>query len=70
MARAIFDAMGQAREIEYIDMPDTVRNQYQYFTEARMDRLRDAGYDQPFTSLEDGVRSYVQDYLATNDLYV
>jgi ADP-L-glycero-D-manno-heptose 6-epimerase len=35
-----------------------------------MDRLRDAGYDQPFTSLEDGVRSYVQDYLATNDPYV
>ncbi len=70
MVGAIFDAMGHARDITYIDMPDTVRNQYQYFTEARMDRLRDAGYDQPFTSLEDGVRSYVQDYLATNDPYV
>ncbi|MBT4907403.1 MAG: hypothetical protein HON62_11015 [Rhodospirillaceae bacterium] len=70
MAGAIFDAMGETREITYIDMPDTIRGQYQYFTEAGMDRLRDAGYDQPFTSLEDGVRSYVQDYLATNDPYV
>ena len=70
MAGAIFDAMGETRDVTYIDMPDTVRNQYQYFTEARMDRLREAGYDQPFTSLEDGVRSYVQDYLATNDPYV
>ena len=50
-------------------MPDNVRGQYQYFTQARMDRLRAAGYDRPFTSLEDGVRAYVQDYLATGDSY-
>lgn len=70
LARAIFDTMGQPADIEYIDMPANVRNQYQYFTEARMDRLRSAGYDQPFISLEDGIRSYVGDYLESNDLYV
>ncbi|MEK9965941.1 MAG: ADP-glyceromanno-heptose 6-epimerase [Rhodospirillaceae bacterium] len=70
MAAAIFDAMSEPASVEYVDMPDTVRNQYQYFTEARMDRLRAAGYDRPFTSLEDGVRSYVRDFLETNDPYV
>lgn len=70
LARAIFDTMGRPADIEYIDMPANVRNQYQYFTEARMDRLRSAGYDQPFISLEDGIRSYVGDYLESNDLYV
>jgi ADP-L-glycero-D-manno-heptose 6-epimerase len=70
MAAAIFAAMEAPPDITYIDMPDTVRNQYQYFTQARMDRLRAAGYDAPFTSLEDGVRSYVRDQLATNDPYV
>lgn len=70
LARAIFDTLGLPAKIEYIDMPANVRNQYQYFTEARMDRLRSAGYDQLFISLEDGVRSYVGDYLESNDLYV
>ncbi|MFB0921859.1 MAG: ADP-glyceromanno-heptose 6-epimerase [Alphaproteobacteria bacterium] len=70
LAKAIFDTMGAAAKIEYVAMPGNIRNQYQYFTEARMDRLRAAGYDQPFTSLEDGVRSYVGEYLESNDLYV
>jgi ADP-L-glycero-D-manno-heptose 6-epimerase len=70
LANAVFDAMGVPASIEYVDMPASVRNQYQYFTQARMDRLRDAGYDAPFTSLEDGVRRYVRDFLATNDPYV
>ncbi len=70
LAKAVFGAMGSPENIEYVPMPDNVRNQYQYFTEARMDRLRAAGYDKPFVSLEDGVRSYVQDYLETNDPFV
>jgi ADP-L-glycero-D-manno-heptose 6-epimerase len=70
MAGAIFDAMQKPRDVVYFDMPENVRNQYQYFTEARMDRLRRAGYDRAFTSLEDGVRSYVRDHLETNDPYV
>ncbi|MBO21366.1 MAG: ADP-glyceromanno-heptose 6-epimerase [Rhodospirillaceae bacterium] len=70
MAAAIFAAMGETPKINYVDMPNTVRNQYQYFTEARIDRLRAAGYDRPFTSLEEGVRSYVRSFLETNDPYV
>jgi ADP-L-glycero-D-manno-heptose 6-epimerase len=70
LARAIFDTLGRPADIDYVDMPANVRNQYQYFTEARMDRLRSAGYDHPFISLEDGIRAYVGDYLESNDLYV
>src|ERR1700744_440861 len=51
--------MGQAPEITYVDMPDAIRDRYQYFTEARMDRLRQAGYSAPFNSVEDGVGGYV-----------
>jgi len=69
MANAIFGALDAEPRIEYIDMPENVRDQYQYFTQARTDRLRDAGYDHPFTSLEDGVRSYVQDFLESGDPY-
>jgi ADP-L-glycero-D-manno-heptose 6-epimerase len=59
LAGAVFEAMGQSPEIAYIDMPEAIRDRYQYFTEARMDRLRQAGYRAPFTSLEDGVAGYV-----------
>ena len=51
-------------------MPAALRGQYQSFTEAPMDRLRAAGYAGQFTPLEEGVRRYVQDYLATADRYV
>jgi ADP-L-glycero-D-manno-heptose 6-epimerase len=64
LAKAVFAAMGRAPNIEYIEMPETLRDKYQYFTEARMDKLRAAGYDQPFTALEDGIRDYVQGHLA------
>jgi len=70
LARAIFDTLARPADIDYIAMPESVRNQYQYFTEARMDRLRGAGYDKTFISLEDGVRSYVGTYLESNDRYV
>jgi ADP-L-glycero-D-manno-heptose 6-epimerase len=69
MANAIFAVQGVEPRIEYFAMPENARDQYQYFTQARIDRLREAGYDQPFTSLEDGVRAYVQDYLETSDPY-
>ena len=51
-------------------MPASLRGQYQSFTQARMERLRDAGYGGQFTSLEDGVCRYVQQYLAADDPYV
>ncbi len=69
LAAATFAAAGGETEIEYFDMPEEIRERYQYFTEADMTRLRAAGYDRPFSTLEDGVRRYVQDYLATDDPY-
>ncbi len=59
LARAMFAALGREPEIEFIDMPDALRGRYQYFTRARMARLREAGYDRPFTTLEDGVADYI-----------
>lgn len=70
LARAVFAAMGKPEEIDFIPMPDAIRNHYQYFTEARMDRLRAVGYDRPFASLEDGVRSYVLSYLDAEDPFL
>ena len=69
LAKACFAAMDQNADIEFIDTPDSLRAHYQYFTEARMERLRDAGYDRPFTTLEDGVARYIKEYLQTNDPY-
>ncbi|MEA2787981.1 MAG: ADP-L-glycero-D-manno-heptose 6-epimerase [Acetobacteraceae bacterium] len=70
MAHAVLDAAGKPRAVEFIDMPASLRGQYQSFTEARMDRLRSAGYTGQFTPLEEGIRRYVQDYLATADRFV
>jgi ADP-L-glycero-D-manno-heptose 6-epimerase len=67
LAQACFAAMDRKPDIEYVDTPENIRDKYQYFTEASMTRLRDAGYDKPFTSLEDGVARYIRDYLATNE---
>jgi ADP-L-glycero-D-manno-heptose 6-epimerase len=64
LAKATFAAMGLAPEIKFIEMPKELRGKYQYFTEASVEKLRAAGYEAAFTSLEDGVRDYVQGYLA------
>ena len=69
LASATFAAAGRAPRIAYVDMPDEIRNAYQYFTQARLDRLRAAGYAAPFTSLEAGIEDYVRGYLATPDPY-
>lgn len=69
LARALFTAAGRPVHIDYVPMPDHLRGKYQYFTQARMDRLRAAGYTAPFTPLEEGIRLYVQDFLATPDPY-
>jgi ADP-L-glycero-D-manno-heptose 6-epimerase len=63
LTRAIFAALGRNDDIRFVPMPDDLRGKYQYFTQARMDRLRAAGFDHPPTSIEDGVRSYVRDVL-------
>jgi len=69
LARAVFTALGVPPQIEYIEMPEELRPRYQYFTEARMERLRAAGYTRPATSLEDGVGEYVRSYLSQEDPY-
>lgn len=70
LANAVCDAAGVKRAIEYIDMPDSLRGQYQSFTQADMSRLRAAGYTASFTSLEDGIHQYVRDYLSKVDPYL
>jgi ADP-L-glycero-D-manno-heptose 6-epimerase len=63
LARAIFSALGRQPLIEYIEMPESIRDKYQYFTEAKIEKLRSAGYSQPITPLGEAVRDYVQNYL-------
>ena len=69
LATAVYRASDAEPDIVYRDTPANIRNQYQYFTEARMDRLRAAGYLKPFTKLEDGVAITVQKYLSQADPY-
>lgn len=69
LARAVFDAAGKPARIDYIPMPEVIRDKYQYFTEANMSRLVAAGYDQPMTGLEDGISDYVRAYLSQPDPY-
>jgi ADP-L-glycero-D-manno-heptose 6-epimerase len=67
LAKAVFAALDRKPKIDYAPMPESLRAKYQYFTEARMDRLRAAGYGKPFTALEEGVARYVRDYLVQAD---
>lgn len=70
LAKAVYQALGRQAAIRYRDMPLELRDKYQYFTEADMAKLRAAGYAAPFTALEEGVKLYVEKYLAANDKYV
>lgn len=69
LVTAVYKAMGKEPDIQYVPTPEEIRDKYQYFTEADMGHLEIAGYGTPFTSLEDGVGMYVQDYLAADDPY-
>jgi ADP-L-glycero-D-manno-heptose 6-epimerase len=69
LARATFAAAGKEPSIAYMDMPETIRGRYQYFTEASMDRIRAVGFNGQSTPLEEGVRRYVQDFLSQPDPY-
>lgn len=63
LANAVFAALAKPAKIEYIDTPLDIRDKYQYYTQANMSKLRDAGYEAAFTSLEDGVENYISGYL-------
>jgi ADP-L-glycero-D-manno-heptose 6-epimerase len=68
LVKIVCGAMGKLPKIEYIDMPDSIRNQYQYLTEADISKLRRAGYDKEPMSLEDAIVDYVQNYLQATPL--
>lgn len=69
LVKGVFSALGLQTNILYIDMPDDIKDKYQNFTEANMQKLRNAGYVEPFCSLEEGVKDYVRNYLAENKYY-
>jgi ADP-L-glycero-D-manno-heptose 6-epimerase len=69
LARAVFAATGREENISFIDTPVEIRDKYQYFTEANMQKLRGKGFGGNFHSLEDGITDYIQSYLSKNDPY-
>lgn len=66
---ATYAALEKAPEIKYIPMPEDIRDKYQYFTQANMDKLFNAGYQEAMYSLEDGIKDYVSNYLAAKKYY-
>lgn len=66
LVKATYSAMNIKPDISFIDTPIDIRDKYQYFTEAKMDKIRSIGYEKPFTSLEDSVNDYVSNYLSSN----
>jgi ADP-L-glycero-D-manno-heptose 6-epimerase len=70
LAAALFQAMEVPEAIEYIEMPESLKDRYQYYTKAHMDKLRAAGYSQPFTKFEDAVYDYAVNYLQAEDPYL
>ena len=69
LAKNTFKALSLSENIEFIDTPIDIRDKYQYFTEANMQKLIDAGYHQKFHSLEEGVEDYVKNYLINENYY-
>jgi len=64
LTKSVFKAMGKKENIEFIDTPVDIRDKYQYFTEATMEKLKKIGYTKSFHSLEEGTEDYVKNYLA------
>jgi ADP-L-glycero-D-manno-heptose 6-epimerase len=69
LVKSIFSALTIEPKIEYIDTPLDIRDKYQYFTEANMSKVKNAGYDAPFYTLEEGVREYVSEYLTESKYF-
>ena len=70
LAKNVFSGMGKPLEIEWIEVPENIRNQYQYFTEAKMDRLMGQSLSRPQWPLEKGVGDYVREHLLAKDPYL
>jgi ADP-L-glycero-D-manno-heptose 6-epimerase len=69
LVTALFDAVGKPVNIEFVDMPENIREKYQYFTEADLTKIRNAGYDKNIMNVHDGVSDYVKNYLL-KDVYL
>lgn len=69
LVKSIFRALNLPQHIKYVDMPEDIRDKYQYFTEADMEKLRNAGYTEQFYNLSDGVKDYVQTYLSQDKIW-
>ncbi|MDP1746142.1 MAG: ADP-glyceromanno-heptose 6-epimerase [Bacteroidota bacterium] len=69
LVKNTFSALNKAPNIEFIDTPIDIRDKYQYFTEANMNKLKSIGYSKPFYTLEEGVKDYVQNYLVEKKCY-
>ena len=69
LAKATWHAMNKEANIGFKDMPEELKGKYQYYTQADLTKLREVGYTQPMTSLEDGIKDYVQNYLNNEDNY-
>ncbi len=69
LAEASFTAAGKEPKINYMDMPETLQEKYQYYTQADMGKLQAAGYTKAFTELEEGIRLYIQNFMSNNDPY-
>ncbi len=69
LVKNTFAALNKEPNIEFIDTPIDIRDKYQYFTEAKMNKLKSIGYSKPFYTLEEGVKDYVQNYLAEKKMY-
>ncbi len=69
LTKATFAAMDKPEDISFIDTPADIRDKYQYFTEAKMEKLHNIGYNKPFYTLEEGVKDYVQHYLSATKYY-
>ncbi|MCF8334095.1 MAG: NAD-dependent epimerase/dehydratase family protein, partial [Bacteroidales bacterium] len=69
LAKNTFKGVNKTPKIHFIDTPQDIRDKYQYFTEAKMEKLRNAGYNRSFHSLEEGIGDYVRNYLAKGKYY-
>jgi ADP-L-glycero-D-manno-heptose 6-epimerase len=66
LVTALFKSLGKPVNIEYVDLPEHLADKYQYFTEAKLDKIKKAGYTQNISSLEEGVADYIKNYLVLN----
>lgn len=70
VVKTIFRILGKPENIEYIDMPENIKNAYQYFTQADITKIRNAGYKEKFFSLEESIKDYIKNYLLQQDIYL